>query len=329
VDVQVWEWAAFVGFILAMLALDLFVFHRDAHEVSLREAATWSVIWMALGLAFGGLIWLWYGGQAAGEYVAGYLIERSLSIDNLFIFVVIFAFFAVPAALQHRVLFLGVVGALVFRAIFIAAGASLLDAFHWMIYVFGAFLVFAAVKMARGRAFKLRPDSNPVLRLIHRAIPSTTEYRGQRFVVREAGKWLATPLLMVLVIVETTDVVFAVDSIPAIFAVTDDTFLVFTSNAFAILGLRALYFLLARMMGRFHYLKYGLAGVLMFVGAKMLVSDLYEIPIWLSLAVIVSAIGAAVVASLAWPPVLNRAAISAPPGGTIPPLEPTPTDVAD
>jgi TerC family integral membrane protein len=301
VDVQVWEWAAFVGFILAMLALDLFVFHRDAHEVSLREAATWSVIWMALGLAFGGLIWLWYGGQAAGEYVAGYLIERSLSIDNLFIFVVIFAFFAVPAALPHRVLFLGVVGALVFRAIFIAAGASLLDAFHWMIYVFGAFLVFAAVKMARGRAFKLRPDSNPVLRLIHRAIPSTTEYRGQRFVVREAGKWLATPLLMVLVIVETTDVVFAVDSIPAIFAVTDDTFLVFTSNAFAILGLRALYFLLAGMIGRFTYLKIGLAAVLVFVGAKMLLTDVWHIPIYASLLAIVVMLGTSVLVSLRVP----------------------------
>ena len=328
-DVPIWAWAGVVALILALLAVDLFVFHRDAHAVSVREAAITSAVWVALGLGFALVVAMAWGGTAASEYLAGYLIEKSLSVDNLFVFALLLGYFAVPAAYQHRVLFWGVLGALMFRAVFIAAGAALLENLHWTIYAFGVFLLFTGVRMARHRTAEVHPERNPILRAMRRIIPLTSGYNGQRFFVRDGVKRYATPMLAVLVAVETTDVLFAVDSIPAIFAVTDDTFLVFTSNAFAILGLRALYFLLARMMGRFHYLKYGLAGVLMFVGAKMLVSDLYEIPIWLSLAVIVSAIGAAVVASLAWPPVLNRAAISAPPGGTIPALEPTPTDVAD
>jgi len=297
-SVDLWIWAVFLGVIAFFLLLDLFVFHREAHVVSMREAATWSAIWVAMGLAFGGLIWLWFGPTAAGEYLAGYLIEKSLSVDNVFVFALIFSYFAVPAAYQHRVLFWGVVGAILMRAAFIAAGAALLEAFHWIIYVFGALLVVTGVRMATRRHEEVHPERNPILRLVRRLIPMLPEYRGQKFFIREGGRLWATPLLAVLIAVETTDVIFAIDSIPAIFAVTREPFLVFTSNAFAILGLRALYFLLAGMMHRFVYLKYGLAGILVFVGAKMLLSDIYKVPIWISLAVIALLVGVSVVASL-------------------------------
>ena len=297
-SVDLWIWAVFLGVIAFFLLLDLFVFHREAHVVSMREAATWSAIWVAMGLAFGGLIWLWFGPTAAGEYLAGYLIEKSLSVDNVFVFALIFSYFAVPAAYQHRVLFWGVVGAILMRAAFIAAGAALLESFHWIIYVFGALLVVTGVRMATRRHEEVHPERNPILRLVRRLIPMLPEYRGQKFFIREGGRLWATPLLAVLIVVETTDVIFAIDSIPAIFAVTREPFLVFTSNAFAILGLRALYFLLAGMMHRFVYLKYGLAGILVFVGAKMLLSDIYKVPIWISLAVIALLVGVSVVASL-------------------------------
>jgi len=297
-QVDIWIWAAFCAFIVAMLVLDLFVVHRDAHEVSLREAGTWSAIWVALGLAFGGILWWWQGAQIAGQYFAGYVIEKSLSIDNIFVFALVFGYFAVPKRYQHRVLFWGVFGALVFRAIFIAAGATLLESFHWMIYVFGAFLIFTGIKMARSRGHTLDPSKNPLLRLVRGVIPITDDYVGQRLLLRRAGRWVATPLLAVLVVVETTDVLFAVDSIPAIFAVTDEPFLVFTSNAFAILGLRALYFLLADMIDRFAYLKLGLAAVLVFVGAKMVLTDVYKVPIGVSLLVIATLIGVSVLVSL-------------------------------
>jgi tellurite resistance protein TerC len=290
-------WGAFVAFILAMLAIDLFVFHRDAHEVSFREAAIWSAVWVAMGLGFAGFLWVWQGPDVTGEYLAGYLIEKSLSIDNIFVFALIFGYFAVPSRYQHRVLFWGVVGALVFRAVFIAAGAALLENFHWTIYVFGAFLVITGIRMARSSEVHVDPANNPVLRVFRRVVPVTDDYDGQRMLTRRAGRWMATPLLAVLVIVETTDVVFAVDSIPAIFAVTDETFLVFTSNAFAILGLRALYFLLAGMIGRFRYLRFGLAAVLAFVGAKMLLADVWKTPIWVSLGIIVVTIGMSVLIS--------------------------------
>lgn len=296
--VDPWIWAAFVGFILAMLALDLFVFHRTAHAVSIKEAAGWSAVWIALGLSFMGVIWFWQGGTAAGEYLAGYLIEKSLSVDNIFVFALVFTYFAVPAAYQHKVLFWGVVGAIVFRAIFIAAGAALLHNFHWMIYVFGGFLVFTGIRMALHREGEMHPERNPVLRLVRRFVPMTTEYHGDKFFVRHAGKLIATPLFAVLIVVETTDIIFAVDSIPAIFAVTDDPFLVFTSNAFAILGLRALYFLLADLIGRFVYLKIGLAGVLVFVGAKMLLTDIYKVPIVASLVAIAAILSVSIIASL-------------------------------
>jgi len=296
-DVPLWAWAAVLAVILAMLAIDLLA-HRTAHVVSVKEAAVWSAIWVSLGLAFGGVIWRAYGARAGGEYYAGYLIEKSLAVDNVFVFALIFTYFAVPREYQHRVLFYGVLGALVFRAIFIAGGSVLINNFAWILYLFGAFLVFTGWKMFTHRNDDMDPSRNPVLRLVRKHVPSTDEYHGQKFWVKKAGNWVATPLFTVLVLVETTDIIFAVDSIPAIFAVTQDPFLVFTSNAFAILGLRAMYFLLADLIHRFIYLKAGLAAILVFVGIKMLLLDVYKVPIWLSLTVITACITIAVVASL-------------------------------
>ncbi len=305
---MIWLWIGFNAFVLAMLALDLGVFHRHAHAVSVREAATWSVVWISLALLFNlgiYLAWDWLApssaytnSEAALAFLTGYLIEKSLSVDNIFVFVLIFSYFAVPAIYQHRVLFWGVLGALVMRGVLIAVGATLLKEFHWIIYVFGAFLIFTGVKMARHRDEELRPDKNPMVRLFRRLMPVTGEYQGDHFFVRQAGKLLATPLFLVLLIVESTDLVFAVDSIPAIFAVTSDSFLVYTSNIFAILGLRSLYFLLAGVMHKFHYLKTGLSVILVFVGAKMTLVDIYKIPVGLSLGVVLSILAAAVVASL-------------------------------
>jgi tellurite resistance protein TerC len=298
VDVGIWAWVGFVGLIVFLLALDLFVFHRDAHEVSFREATKFSIFWISLGLAFGVVVYFWLGAQAGGEYLAGYLIEKSLSVDNIFVFALIFTYFGVPAKYQHRVLFWGILGALVFRALFIAGGAALLERFHFTIYIFGAFLVLTGIRMALHRDEEMHPEKNPVLGLFRRVVPMTSEYHGQKFTVREAGRLVATPLMAVLVLIETSDILFAVDSIPAIFAITDDPFIVFTSNAFAILGLRALYFMLAGMINRFIYLKIGLAVVLVYVGVKMLVSSWIHIPIWASLAFIALAITVSIVASL-------------------------------
>lgn len=296
-DVPLWAWAAVLAVILVMLAIDLFA-HRTAHVVSVREAAIWSAVWVGLGLSFGGVVWWVYGAQAGGEYYAGYLIEKSLAVDNVFVFALIFSYFAVPRELQHRVLFYGVVGALVFRAIFIAGGAVLIENFAWILYVFGAFLVYTGWKMFRHRDEDMDPGANPVLRWARKHVPSTDEYHGQKFWVRKAGVWVATPLFFVLVMVETTDIIFAVDSIPAIFAVTQEPFLVFTSNAFAILGLRAMYFLLADLMHRFVYLKAGLAAILVLVGVKMLLLDVWKMPVWLSLGGVALCLVVAVVASL-------------------------------
>ena len=296
-DVPLWAWAAVLAVILLMLAVDLLA-HRKAHVVSVREAAAWSAIWVTLGLAFGGVVWWAYGARAGGEYYAGYLIEKSLAVDNVFVFALIFAYFAVPREYQHRVLFYGVLGALVFRAIFIAGGAVLIEQFAWVLYLFGAFLVLTGWKMFTHRNDEMDPSRNPVLRLVRKRVPSTDEYHGQKFWVKKAGRWVATPLFTVLVLVETTDIIFAVDSIPAIFAVTQEPFLVFTSNAFAILGLRAMYFLLADLIHRFVYLKAGLAAILVFVGIKMLLLDVWKVPIWLSLAVIATSLTVAVVLSL-------------------------------
>lgn len=298
-EIQTWTWAAFLALIVLLLALDLFVFHREAHEVTFREATLYSIFWIGVGLAFGVVIFVWMGPTAGGEYLAGYLIEKSLSVDNIFVFALIFTYFGVPAKYQHRVLFWGILGALVFRAIFIAGGVALLDRFHWTIYVFGAFLILTGIRMATHKHEEIHPERNPMLRLFRRVMRMTPDYRGQRFVLREAGRLVATPLMAVLVIVETTDIIFAVDSIPAILAVTREPFLVFTSNAFAILGLRALYFMLAGMIKRFVYLKLGLSVVLVFVGLKMVVSELYKVPIWASLMFIGTVLTVSIVASLA------------------------------
>jgi len=295
-DVTLWIILGVV--ILGMLALDLFVFHRDAHEVSLREAATWSVVWITLGLAFGGVVFALRGPQAGSEYLAGYLIEKSLSMDNVFLFAMLFTAFAVPTLYQHRILFWGVVGAIVFRAIFIAAGTTLLETFHFLIYGFGLLLLYTGWRMWRSKSHAVNPDENVVLRLFKRVMPVTDEYHGQRFFIRRAGKLMATPLLAVLVIVEATDVMFAIDSIPAIFAITTDPFIVLSSNAFAILGLRSLYFLLAGLIDRFVYLKQGLAALLVFAGLKILLSGFYKIPIPVALGVIVGILAIAIVASL-------------------------------
>jgi tellurite resistance protein TerC len=291
-------WIGFTVFIVGLLALDLGVFHRRAHEIGFREALSWSVVWVSLALGFNLLVYYWFGATTALEFLAGYLIEKALSVDNIFVFLLIFSYFAVPRAYQHRVLFWGILGALVMRAVFIVLGAALLHAFHWIIYIFGALLVVTGYKMLRAGDVEVQPERNPVYRLFKRFVPAVTEYRGARFFTIENGRRHATPLLLVLVAIECTDLVFAVDSIPAIFAVTRDPFIVYTSNIFAILGLRAMFFMLSGIMGMFEHLKIGLAAVLMFVGTKMLVSDIYKIPIGVSLAVVAALIGGSIVASI-------------------------------
>ncbi len=296
---SIWLWVGFNVFVLAMLALDLGVFHRKAHVVSVREASIWSAVWIGLALLFNLGVWHLLGAQKGVEFLTGYLIEKSLSVDNIFVFALIFGYFAVPEEYQHRVLFWGILGALVMRAIFIAAGAALIANFHWIIYVFGAFLIVTGIKMAFVPARGLEPEKNPVVRLVRRLMPVTDRYHGQKFFARENGALAATPLFLVLALVETTDLIFAVDSIPAIFAVTSDPFIVYTSNVFAILGLRSLYFLLAGVMSKFEYLKLGLAAILVFVGTKMAIVDLYKIPSPVSLGVVAAILAIAVVASLA------------------------------
>jgi tellurite resistance protein TerC len=299
IDVPLWAWGALVGVISLMLVFDLLVVHRRPHAVGFREAAIESTVWITIGVSFTLLIGFWFGGAAAGEYITGYLIEKSLSIDNVFVWAVLFSYFAVPREYQFRVLFWGIFGALVMRAIFIFAGVALLDAFGWVIYIFGAFLVFTGVKIARHSGEEVHPERNPVLKVVRRVIPSSNEYDGQKlFTVRNARR-VATPLFVVLILVETTDVVFAVDSVPAILAVSREPFIVFASNAFAILGLRALYFLLAGLAGKFRYLNVGLGVILGFVGVKMLASDLYHPPMWTSLVVIAATLAVAIGASLA------------------------------
>lgn len=290
-------WLGFIAAVLALLALDLGVFHRDAHVVTFREALGWSVVWVALAMGFNGWLAWQYGSERGLEFLTGYLIEKALAVDNVFVFLIIFATFKVPPAYQHRVLFWGILGALVLRAVFIIAGAALLERFHWIIYVFGGFLVVTGVKLLVQSEADLHPERNPLFRLFTRFVRSVPDYHGSRFTVVKGGRRYATPLLLVLVCVEATDVVFAVDSIPAIFAVTKDPFIVFTSNIFAILGLRAMFFLLAGVMDRFHYLKVGLAVILAFVGVKMLLVDVYKIPIGISLATIATILATAIIAS--------------------------------
>jgi tellurite resistance protein TerC len=291
-------WLGFVAFVIAMLAVDLGLFHRKAHVVTTREALAWSTVWIGLALLFNLGVWKWFGAQRGLEFLTGYLIEKSLSVDNIFVFVVIFAALRVPALYQHRVLFWGILSALVLRAGMIFGGTALLARFHWLIYVFGAFLVFTGVKLFAQRGQEVSPKDGAVLRLAKRLIPSTERYDGDRFFTSEGGRRVATPLFMALLLVEATDVVFAVDSIPAIFAVTRDPFIVFTSNIFAILGLRSLFFLLSGVVDKFRYLKVGLAVVLVFVGVKMMIVDLYKFPPLASLAFISSVLLVSVLASL-------------------------------
>jgi len=311
-----WAWAAFLALVLGMLAIDLLIFSREGHRVSLAEAAAWSAVWVGLAAAFGAGVTVWLGGTKGLEFVTGYLVEWSLSVDNLFVFLVIFSYFRVPPESRHRVLFYGILGAIVMRGLFIGGGIALLNLFHWVVYVFGAFLILTGIKLAVQAEEQIEPERNPVLRLARRFLPVTPAYENSRFVVRTAtGRRMATPLLLVLLVVESTDIVFAVDSVPAILAITRDPFIVYTSNIFAVLGLRALFFLIAGVLEYFRYLRYGLAAVLVFVGVKMLIADFYKVPPALSLAVISSLLGASVLASVISVRLEARAAAADPAGG--------------
>lgn len=297
-----WLWIGFSAFILLMLSLDLGLLNRKAHTIKYREAATWSVVWVTLAGIFAALVFYYQGSTRGFEFVTGYLIELSLSVDNLFVFLLIFSYFKVPAKYQHRVLFWGVMGALIMRLTMIFVGAALINRFHWIIYIFGGFLVYTGIKMFRQEELDLQPEDNPVVRLVTRYIPITHHYEEQKFFTRIDGKLTGTLLLLVLVIVEVTDLVFAVDSIPAIFAITTNTFIVYTSNVFAILGLRSMYFLLAGVVEKFQYLKIGLAIVLTFIGVKMLVVAVgIHIPIIFSLVFVAVVLLGSVAASLIWP----------------------------
>lgn len=299
-----WMLVGFNVFVAAMLALDLGLFRRKSHVIRVREALIWSGVWVSLAMAFNGLVYFWKGKEAALQFLAGYLIEESLSVDNLFVFLLVFSYFKVAPHVQHKVLFWGIIGAALMRATLILLGTALITRFEWVMYIFGAFLVITGAKLGLSGedGEQVDPGANPVVRLVRRLMPITETYHDDRFFVRQDNKLFATPLFIVLVVVETTDLVFALDSIPAIFAVTTDPFIVYTSNIFAILGLRSLYFALAGMMELFHYLRYGLAFILSFVGVKMLVNKLYHIPIGVALGVIALVLALSVVASLRWPP---------------------------
>jgi tellurite resistance protein TerC len=306
-----WFYAGFAAFVLLLLALDLGVFHRHAHVVSFRESVTWSAVWVATALAFNYGFYLYAAGtfgpdlgrRLAFEFLTGYIVEKSLAIDNIFVFVLVFAYFGIPAMYQHRVLFYGIIGALIFRAVFIAIGAALMQ-YHAVVLVFGAFLLVTGVKMLWAPERKVEPDKNALVRLFRRSVPVSPHLHGQRFLVRLDGRWHATPLLVALLFLEMSDIIFAVDSVPAIFAISREPLVVFTSNVFAILGLRAMYFMLAGAIERFHLLKYGLAFILIFVGLKMVwLNDLFggKFPISLSLTIIGVLLAGSIVASLAWP----------------------------
>jgi len=297
-DTPIILWILFNAFVLLMLALDLGVFHRKAHEVSLKEALTWTFIWISLALVFNAIIFYWRGRQQALEFFTGYLIEKALSVDNIFVFIMIFTYFNIPSKYQHKVLFWGIVGALIMRVIFIFAGVALIEKFHFTIYLFGALLVYTGYKMFYHNNASIEPDKNPLIRFLRRYMPITPDLHEDNFFVKLNGKQFATPLFMVLILIETTDLIFAVDSIPAILAITQDQFIVYTSNVFAILGLRSLYFALAGVVHRFWLLSFGLAIVLVFVGIKMLLIDLYKIPIELSLIFIAVVITGSIFLSL-------------------------------
>ena len=301
VATNIWFWVGFIAFVLAMLALDLGVFNRTPHVVRPKEAATWTSVWVGLALLFAAGLAYFVSPQTALTFLTGYLIEESLSIDNIFVIVLIFQYFAVPAQYQHRVLFWGILGALVMRGLFIGLGAALLARFEWIIYIFGALLVITGIRMAVKQDEEFNGEQNPVVKFVRRFMPVTAEYHGKHFFTMQDGRRYATPLLLVLVLVEATDLIFAIDSIPAIFGITRDPFIVFTSNIFAVMGLRSLFFLLAHVVTKFHLLKYGLAVILTFVGVKMMIEHWVHIPILLSLAVVLGVLLLSVVASLIWP----------------------------
>ena len=295
---QMLLWGSFGTFVLTMLALDLGVFHRQARVVNVKEALRWSAIWIALALLFNLGVYLWYGTDAALAFLTGYILEESLSVDNLFVFLMILSYFSVPPAYQHKVLFWGILGALIMRGLMIAVGTVLIQMFHWLLYIFGGFLIVTGVRMVLRQHDQVHPEQNPVVRLFTRFMPVTTAYHAEKFFVQLNGRYFATPLFVVLLMIEVTDVVFALDSIPAVLAVTTDPFIVYTSNVFAILGLRSLFFALSGLMALFHYLRYGLAVVLVFIGAKMLVAEVYHIPVHWALAVVVGVLLLSVLASL-------------------------------
>jgi len=298
---NIWFWVGFIAFVLAMLALDLGVFNKTPHVVKAKEAAVWTAVWVGLALVFAAGLAYFVDRQTALTFLTGYVIEESLSVDNIFVIVLIFQYFAVPAQYQHRVLFWGILGALIMRGIFIGVGAALLARFEWIIYIFGALLVITGIRMALKQDEEFDGEQNPVVKFVRRFLPVTSDYRGKHFLTMENGKRHATPLLLVLVLVEATDLIFAIDSIPAIFGITRDPFIVFTSNIFAVMGLRSLFFLLASVVTKFHLLKYGLAVILTFVGTKMLIEHWVHIPILLSLGVVMGVLAASIVASLVWP----------------------------
>lgn len=299
-EFPLWAWIGFTALIVILLVLDLLVFARKAREVSFRQATLMSVFWIGAALLFGVVVFFVAGPTRGGEYLTGYVVEKSLSVDNVFVFALIFTFFAVPSRYQYRVLFWGIVGALVLRGIFIAVGSGLLNRYEWIVYIFGAFLIYTGVRMAMHRDAEVDPERNPVLRFVRRVVPMTQDFQGDNFFVRNSGKLMATPLFAVIIVVGTTDVVFAVDSIPAIFSITSSAFIVWSANAFAVLGLRPLYFMLAGMIDRFVYLDLGLAVVLIFVGAKFIYSGAFDakVPIWVSLPFILIVVTGSILASL-------------------------------
>ncbi len=296
----IWLWVGFNVFVLLMLALDLGVFHRKAHEVKFKEAITWSAVWIMLALVFNAGVWYYFGEVKAIEFLTGYIVEKSLSVDNIFVFVLIFTSFQVPAIYQHKVLFWGVLGALVMRIIFIFAGVALITKFHWIIYVFGIFLIYTGIKIAKDKGTKVDVENNFIVKYFRKFIPVTSGYVNSKFLVKLNNEWHATPLLVVLILIEVTDLIFAVDSIPAILAITSDPFIVYTSNVFAILGLRSLYFALAGSLKYFTYLHYGLALILVFVGIKMLISEFYKLNPFLSLGIIGFILAGSIAASFIW-----------------------------
>jgi tellurite resistance protein TerC len=302
-------WTVFGAVVVVLLALDLGVFHRKAHEIGFREALLWSGVWVGLAMAYTGLVWWLHpkGASKALEFLTAYLVEESLSVDNLFVFLLIFSYFAASSQYQHNVLFWGILGAMVFRAVFIVGGVALIQTFHWFLYVFGAILIVSGAKMAVQNSRTIAPEKNPVLKLFRRFVPVATDYAGTKFFIRRDGRLLATPLFVVLLVLETTDIVFAMDSIPAVLGITRDTFVVYTSNIFAIMGLRALYFVLAGAMELFHHLRFGLSAVLVFIGAKMLLGHWYEMPVGVALSVVAGLLALSLIASLVWPKKMNDA----------------------